>query len=691
MPAPIEVSFSEGIVSAPKLQGYWQSFLNITKRDTTRLEKEDDDTTSTTSEGVFSGDGNKVALSDTGSVASEAESVRSEELHAPIPQRLVDFFCVIGPDVQIQKDTSSKLRHPSDLQFQPKLIDCVPKQRDDIEFPAELPMFCFPDGCKLSMEQKEPIVYSFVLTSGTGHRLYLSATTLNEPVTVAELCELFWDAGCVLPTWLSKASDKASNFYLPKTIAVMSHHPFYTAHTKFLDELLKIQNAESQLPLERYIANFVFDIPLARPGGAVVRWDCFGRSGNSIEMARSAPNKLPLVNFSYEPLFRTLSVTNILVLWGVLLHEGQVVLRSKHLSLLTPIVEALLSLLFPFTWQGMYIPLLPSNMMDALDAPVPYLVGVNGECPQPPGVVVCDLDEDMVHLGWDDCHQERAMPLLPRKLVLKLKSELSEVADPLYLIPACGLKGRITTGDETLLWNSMREIYGHMSVLKEGSNDDLRHLILSQAGTVQMKGRAKPTNSTGHIQDEHSATPHRQGRVVGMSYAGMKRQRQEVAASFYDINTVLEQTARSSFIDFFASLLKEYRTFNKGEFHRDEFLDTFSGNSRLCVEDIINSQMFERFLNESSTRRRLFDDFIILHLNESLRRTEEQKRQYEAVNWKEVIIPIPPCQVGVHKNGKFIYKAFPKLDEAELIANSTLDPLTFAVNSCCCDAFMIAQ
>jgi hypothetical protein len=331
-------------------------------------------------------------------------------------------------------------------------------------------------------------------------------------------------------------------------------------------------------------------------------------------------------------------------------------------------------------------------MMDALDAPVPYLVGINGECPQPVGVVVCDLDEDMVHLGWDDRHQERTMPLLPRKLILKLKSELSEMADPLYLIPACGLKGRITTGDETLLWNSMREIYGHMSVLKEGSNDDLRQLILSQAGMVQMKGRTKPDQWPLQNEDEQSATPRRQGRVVGLSYAGMKRQREEVAASFYDINTVLEQTARSSFIDFFASLLKEYRAFNKGGFHRDEFLDTFPGNSRLCVENIINSQMFERFLNESSTRRRLFDDFIIFHLNESLRLTETQKRQYEAVvNRKEVIIPIPPCQVGVRKNGKFIYKAFPKLDEEELIANSNLDPLTFAVNSCCCDAFMIAQ
>lgn len=692
MPATVEVTtISDSQHPSPILQGYWQSFLKITKRDQTRLEKEDDDTTSTTSEGVFSS-----PLSDTASVASKTESVCSQELHAPIPERLVDFFCVIGADLQIQKDVSDKTSHASELQFQPKLVDCVPKKRDDIEFPAELPMFCFPGGCKLSMEQKEPKVYSFVLTAGTGHRLYLSAATLSEPYTAEELCELFWDAGCALPIWLSTLSEKASSLYLPKTIAVVSHHPFYAVHTKFLDELIKIQNSESPLPLERYIANFVYDIPLASPGGGVVRWDCFGRTENCIEMARSASNKLPLVNFSYEPLFRTLSVTNILVLWGILLDEGRVVLRSKHLSLLTPIVEALLSLLFPLTWQGMYIPLLPSNMMDALDAPVPFLVGVNGKCPQPAGVVVCDLDDDVVHLGWDDNRQERTMPVLPRQPVLQLKSELSDVADPLYLIPACGLKGRITTGDGTLLWNSMREIYGHMSVLKEGSNEDLRHLILSQAGMVQIKERASKDISTGKTKgqgslrnsSDQSTSPRRQERVVGLSYAGMKRQRQSVAASFYDINAALEQTARSSFVDFFASLLKDYKTYNKGTFHRDDFLGTFTGNSKLCVKTIINSQMFERFLNESSTRRKLFDNFIILFLNESLRRTEGEKRQYESTHMKEIIIPTAPCQVGLHKNGKFTYKTFPKLDEDELVANSNLDPSLYVVQSCCCESFL---
>jgi DENN (AEX-3) domain len=45
----------------------------------------------------------------------------------------------------------------------------------------------------------------------------------------------------------------------------------------------------------------------------------------------------------------------------------QVVLCSAHYAILNPVAEALLSLLFPFVWQGAYIPVMPSAMTDMLE------------------------------------------------------------------------------------------------------------------------------------------------------------------------------------------------------------------------------------------------------------------------------------------------------------------------------------
>ena len=128
-----------------------------------------------------------------------------------------------------------------------------------------------------------------------------------------------------------------------------------------------------------------------------------------------------------------------------------------------------------------------------------YLHSVQPEN-RPVGVVFVDLDEDMLHLGWDatssssaggvSAVRPRRMPDLPSD-AMKLKVELEEAADHLYLVPSCGIKGRITTGDDpTVLDNATREPYSQMTrVSKHGTadannnnnNNQDRHFVLSNA------------------------------------------------------------------------------------------------------------------------------------------------------------------------------------------------------------------
>ncbi|RHZ06486.1 hypothetical protein DYB26_010717, partial [Aphanomyces astaci] len=107
-------------------------------------------------------------------------------------------------------------------------------------------------------------------------------------------------------------------------------------------QIYRLSLSEAPLPLERYVANFVSEIP---------------------------------VNF--RPLFQMLDLNNVLAVFTCLLLEQKVALCSKHLSVLTPIAESLQALLFPLYWQGAYIPILPSSLLDIIDAPVPFLVGVH--------------------------------------------------------------------------------------------------------------------------------------------------------------------------------------------------------------------------------------------------------------------------------------------------------------------------
>jgi hypothetical protein len=154
-----------------------------------------------------------------------------------------------------------------------------------------------------------------------------------------------------------------------------------------------------------------------------------------IMVSRPPRNQLPMVDFSYRPLFTLLSVKNILTVFSFICAEHKVCFASKYLSLLTPVQESFLSFLFPLVWQGAYIPVMPATMLDLLDAPVPMLLGVercqifDGKNLKPyygGGVVIVDLDRDEILVGCDDFGKKLEPVHMHAKDVGKLKDKLVE-------------------------------------------------------------------------------------------------------------------------------------------------------------------------------------------------------------------------------------------------------------------------
>ncbi|XP_046383178.1 uncharacterized protein LOC124153845 [Ischnura elegans] len=103
-------------------------------------------------------------------------------------------------------------------------------------------------------------------------------------------------------------------------------------------------------------------------------------------------------------LFCSLEVAVFLDLFASLLLERKVILTSSSLSKLSSCIEALQSVLYPFSWQHTFIPVLPAPMLDICHAPTPYIIGVlkgcNGQIPS------ITLDEGiMVDLDTSHCIQ----------------------------------------------------------------------------------------------------------------------------------------------------------------------------------------------------------------------------------------------------------------------------------------------
>ncbi|GMI37119.1 hypothetical protein TrRE_jg12431 [Triparma retinervis] len=83
--------------------------------------------------------------------------------------------------------------------------------------------------------------------------------------------------------------------------------------------------------------------------------------------------------WSLPPLFSVIPADILCDVLGELLKETQLVVLSERLSMLSSAVLGLVYLLKPQLWVAPMIPLLPHDMEDFMQAPVPYIIGFPGK------------------------------------------------------------------------------------------------------------------------------------------------------------------------------------------------------------------------------------------------------------------------------------------------------------------------
>ncbi|GMI98679.1 hypothetical protein like AT2G20320 [Hibiscus trionum] len=90
----------------------------------------------------------------------------------------------------------------------------------------------------------------------------------------------------------------------------------------------------------------------------------------------AAEEALALSEWTIATICRVLSLDGILAVVAGVLLEKQVVVVCPNLGVLSAVVLSLIPIIRPFQWQSLLLPVLPMRMLDFLDAPVPFVVGV---------------------------------------------------------------------------------------------------------------------------------------------------------------------------------------------------------------------------------------------------------------------------------------------------------------------------
>uniref|UniRef100_A0A668A4N7 DENN domain containing 5A n=1 Tax=Myripristis murdjan TaxID=586833 RepID=A0A668A4N7_9TELE len=314
-------------------------------------------------------------------------------------------------------------------------------------------MLCMPKGLsfRTQVDSREPQFHSFIITREDGSRTYGFAFTFFEEVTSKQICSAMQTLYHMHNRFNSYDISR-DTLYVSKCICLITPMAFAQACRKVLQQLHQAVTSPQPppLPLESYIYNILYEVPLPPSGRSLKFSGVYG----PVVCQRPSTAELPLFDFALSEMFDLLGVENVLQLFTCALLEIQILLYSQHYQRLMTVAESITALMFPFQWQHVYVPILPASLLHFLDAPVPYLMGLhsNGqddrtklELPQEANLCFVDIDNHFIELPED-------LPQFPNKL--EFIQEISEVLMSFGVSP----EGYLHSSDSQAKYRGFRSV-----------------------------------------------------------------------------------------------------------------------------------------------------------------------------------------------------------------------------------------
>ncbi|KAK0149403.1 DENN domain-containing protein 4C [Merluccius polli] len=308
-------------------------------------------------------------------------------------------------------------------------------EEDYESFPLSqsVPLFCLPMGAKIecwdpNTKDPLPVFSTFVLTISTGEKVYGAAIQFYEPYAEDLLSEK-QKVQLGLLTTVEKKPVPGRHVTANKCICLLSRWPFFDSFRKFLLFLYKLSiTGPHPLPIEKHISHFMHNVSFPSPQRPRILVQLSAK--DTLILSQPVCTPLPLSGADYGTLLMNLGPENCATLLHFVLMESKILLHSLRPDVLTGVAEAVVAMIFPFQWQCPYVPLCPLSLADVLNAPCPFIVGVDSRYfdlyDPPPDVVCVDLDTQTIYQSDGKRHSN--WKNLPKKPCKSLVNALSTLA-----------------------------------------------------------------------------------------------------------------------------------------------------------------------------------------------------------------------------------------------------------------------
>ncbi|KAJ1461063.1 AEX-3 domain-containing protein [Pelagophyceae sp. CCMP2097] len=318
------------------------------------------------------------------------------------------------------------------------------------ELPTRLEWFVFPDGeCRLRFRRARPRprAHAFALFAADGAPLRGVALRFYER--------------CARPT----DAARGPTLWVPVAVCLLSRLPIVPALVAWLEQAAAVlsDGARGRAALLAAAVQLADEVP--RPVAGVLAVRVAGPAQQLVHVrehdapgalrprtfagARAAARRNKIADGSLRNLPRPTGGGASLWLAALLLGpdgfatalacvllERAVILHSDSVAVLTPVADALVALIYPLEWAHVYLPVVPRPLLELLDAPAAFVLGVRTQWfeEEPDlaiaqGTVLFDLDRGTVreHSALVVSDEQRAVPELPPAFLADVQRAVSDL------------------------------------------------------------------------------------------------------------------------------------------------------------------------------------------------------------------------------------------------------------------------
>ena len=303
--------------------------------------------------------------------------------------------------------------------MKPEIIMRYPlKDTEEVEINNMAATLCFPTGIKLCHEKNELKPnkmddYLALMTNRLGKRLYIMTfhfylkmkkeefdkkyekyplkfklMELNQKINDINYDKIDDSTYNVFEEMkICKEFEYRTNVHIPYCLALISKYPYIRQMKQSIKCIFKIiekQVKDKNLKLNELLMYLIHSIPIPNinsfikfPLPFISMEEQINKKNNLIMIEPPKFKDMNILNCNICELLNIFRIKNIIRIFRLLLFEKKIVFIDDDFSRLSNIMNSFLSLIYPFQWVHVYIPIMTIPMIKYLETFLPFLVGIH--------------------------------------------------------------------------------------------------------------------------------------------------------------------------------------------------------------------------------------------------------------------------------------------------------------------------